>query len=109
MLSFALYFYVLAGGRQAPEIVNWLKKKTGPPCKVLETEDDLKVFQTRNEVAVVGYFEVNKIISYIYIGIDCILGITNRFSLVACLESDQCSRMSLLRSCRPPIYNTTMG
>ena len=52
--------FLISGGRQAPEIVNWLKKKTGPPCQKLENVEDFKKFQTGNEVVVVGYFEVSE-------------------------------------------------
>ena len=45
------------GGRMAPEIVDWLQKKIGPPAKLLETVKDVKDFINQNEVGVVGFFE----------------------------------------------------
>ena len=45
------------GGRMAPEIVDWLEKKIGPPAEYLETLKDVKDFINQNEVAVVGFFE----------------------------------------------------
>ncbi len=45
------------GGRVADEIVNWLKKKTGPPAVTLETVEDLKKLRDKNDVVVVGYFK----------------------------------------------------
>ena len=45
------------GGRMAPEIVDWLQKKIGPPAKLLETVKDVKDFVNQNEVGVVGFFE----------------------------------------------------
>lgn len=44
------------GGRTADEIVSWLKKKTGPPAKSLETSEDVKKFIEEPQVAVVGFF-----------------------------------------------------
>ena len=44
------------GGRMAPEIVDWLEKKIGPPAKILETLDDVKKFVSKTDVSVVGFF-----------------------------------------------------
>jgi protein disulfide-isomerase A1 len=46
-----------SGGRTADEIVNWLKKKSGPAAVTLETEDDLLKVQEANDVVVVGVFD----------------------------------------------------
>ncbi|KAK2179796.1 hypothetical protein NP493_471g01061 [Ridgeia piscesae] len=45
------------GGRTADEIVNWLKKKTGPPAITLETVDAAKAMIEKTDVAVVGFFK----------------------------------------------------
>lgn len=45
------------GGRTAEEIVQWLKKKSGPPAVTLSTSEELKKFQEDNEVCVVGFFK----------------------------------------------------
>lgn len=45
------------GGRTAEEIVQWLKKKSGPPAVTLATSEELKKFQEDNEVCVVGFFK----------------------------------------------------
>ncbi|XP_033747481.1 protein disulfide-isomerase-like [Pecten maximus] len=45
------------GGRQSPEIVNWLKKKTGPPCTTLDDVDAAKKFAESDEVVVIGFFK----------------------------------------------------
>jgi len=45
------------GGRMAPEMVDWMEKKIGPPAKPLETLKDVKSFVNNHEVAVVGFFE----------------------------------------------------
>nr|CAB3243667.1 protein disulfide-isomerase 2 [Phallusia mammillata] len=44
------------GGRTAPEIVNWLKKKTGPPAKELGSDEDVTKIKANNEVVVIGHF-----------------------------------------------------
>jgi len=46
-----------AGGRTADEIVQWIKKKSGPATVTLSTADELKKFQSDNEVAVLGLFK----------------------------------------------------
>jgi protein disulfide-isomerase A1 len=49
---------VIAGGRTANEIVNWLLKKTGPVAKNLTSVDDAKAFIDASNVVVVGFFKV---------------------------------------------------
>lgn len=44
------------GGRSQDDIVNWLKKKTGPPAEDLKTVADLNKFKADPEVAVIGVF-----------------------------------------------------
>lgn len=46
------------GGRTADEIVNWLKKKTGPPATTLETVDAAKDMIEKSDVVVIGFFKV---------------------------------------------------
>jgi len=46
-----------AGGRSADEIVAWVKKKSGPAAATLSTSDELKKFQSDNEVGVLGLFK----------------------------------------------------
>jgi len=46
-----------SGGRQAGDIVNWLKKKTGPPAETFDDAKALKAFIEKDEVAVVGFFK----------------------------------------------------
>lgn len=46
-----------SGGRQAPDIVNWLKKKTGPPCVTIDTVDAAKAMIEKDEVVVIGFFK----------------------------------------------------
>lgn len=45
------------GGRTAEDLVNWLKKKTGPPAKQLTTVEEAKEFIEANQVAVIGFFK----------------------------------------------------
>lgn len=44
------------GGRTAPEIVNWLNKKTGPAATAIASEEELKAFIESAEVVLVGFF-----------------------------------------------------
>ena len=48
------------GGRMAPEIVDWLQKKIGPPAKLLETVKDVKDF-IRADVSVLSHSKWNSI------------------------------------------------
>nr|UMA83342.1 venom-related protein disulfide isomerase [Conus judaeus] len=45
------------GGRQTSEIINWLKKKTGPPAKNVKTSEEAKTFIDSDEVIVMGFFK----------------------------------------------------
>lgn len=51
------------GGRTSPEIVNWLRKKTGPPCIALKDVDGAKKFVEKDDVVVIGFFKVNLLLS----------------------------------------------
>jgi len=44
------------GGRTASEIVQWIKKKTGPPCKTLSDKAAVESFKDGANVVVVGFF-----------------------------------------------------
>lgn len=46
-----------AGGRSSDEIIQWIKKKSGPAALPIATSEDLKKFQADNEVAVLGLFK----------------------------------------------------
>jgi len=46
-----------SGGRDAPAIVGWLNKKTGPPAKEFTTVEDAKSFQDANSVVIIGFFK----------------------------------------------------
>ena len=64
-----LYYYILSeffnsgepveygGGRTGEEIVNWLKKKSGPPATTLNSGDDLANLKKSADVVVVGLFK----------------------------------------------------
>lgn len=55
--EFENYFCLFLGGRTADGIVTWLKKKTGPPAKELNTVEEAKAFIDENKVAIVGFFK----------------------------------------------------
>lgn len=46
-----------SGGRTSKEIVQWLKKKTGPPAKTLKTADESNTFKDSDDVAIIGFFK----------------------------------------------------
>lgn len=45
------------GGRQADDIVGWLKKKTGPPAKEVDTVEAAEALIAENQVVVIGFFK----------------------------------------------------
>jgi len=45
-----------AGGRTADTIIEWVKKKSGPPAKILRTKEEASDFVDANNVAVIGFF-----------------------------------------------------
>ncbi len=45
------------GGREPEQIVDWLKKKSGPLAKELKTDEEFRKFLKDNEVGVVGFFK----------------------------------------------------
>ena len=45
-----------SAGRQADDIVNWLKKKTGPPATLLTSAEKATEFSKSAEAVVVGFF-----------------------------------------------------
>jgi len=49
--------YDYAGGRTEATIVQWVKKRVGPPAKSLTTDVDIDAFKTTNDVVVVGFFD----------------------------------------------------
>jgi len=44
-------------GRQAADIVNWLKKKTGPPAADVKSVEDAKKMADKDDVVVIGFFK----------------------------------------------------
>jgi len=45
------------GGRTSDEIIQWCKKKSGPPSVTVNSVDELKTLQSENEVLVLGLFK----------------------------------------------------
>ena len=46
------------GGRATAQIVDWVKKKSGPTVTVVETSEQLENLKSKNRVVVIGYFQV---------------------------------------------------
>lgn len=46
------------GGRQADDIVAWLKKKTGPPATAVASKEDLEKLM-EEDVCVIGFFKAS--------------------------------------------------
>lgn len=46
-----------SGGRTSGEIINWLKKKSGPPAKTISSVDEVNKLKADNDVAVIGLFK----------------------------------------------------
>ncbi|KAG1682621.1 Protein disulfide-isomerase [Nymphon striatum] len=46
-----------SGGRTAPEIIQWLKKKTGPPATTVKSAEEAKKAKEDNEVSIFGFFK----------------------------------------------------
>lgn len=49
-------WHILTGGRQADDIISWLKKKTGPPALEVTSADQAKELIGANKVIVFGFF-----------------------------------------------------
>lgn len=54
----SLNYCFVSAGRQADDIVNWLKKRTGPAVATLNEVTDAESLIADNEVAVIGFFKV---------------------------------------------------
>ena len=54
------YVLTFSAGRQSADIVNWLKKKTGPSATKLEDVASANQMIEKDEVVVIGYFKVGK-------------------------------------------------
>lgn len=53
-INLALQYWI--GGRQADDIVAWLKKKTGPPALEVSSAEQAKELIAANNVIVFGFF-----------------------------------------------------
>ena len=58
LLTGSFFPPLYTGGRQANDIVNWLKKKTGPPATDLKDKDEATTFREKEDVVVIGFFKV---------------------------------------------------
>jgi len=50
------------GGRTSAEIVNWLKKRTGPAAMTVDSVEIVKTMTDKEEVFVVGFFKVCRLL-----------------------------------------------
>jgi len=48
----------LLAAREAEDILQWLKKKTGPPATTVTTQKDIDSLMESDDVCVVGFFKV---------------------------------------------------
>ena len=55
---------IVSGGRKSPDIVSWLKKKTGDPCTVVTTKDEVDAEVANSHFAVLGAFKVRHVYLY---------------------------------------------
>jgi hypothetical protein len=46
------------GGRKSPDIISWLKKKTGDPCKAVTTKEEVDAEVASAHFAILGAFKV---------------------------------------------------
>lgn len=83
------------GGRQGPDIVNWLKKKTGPPAVEVTEVDAAKAMIEKDEVVVFGFFKSQdsadaKAFLEVAMGMDDIpFGITNSEAVFSAYEVEK--------------------
>lgn len=54
-----------SGERKADDIVNWLKKKTGPAAEQVKTQEELDKLK-EEDVVVIGFFKVPFLINHDY-------------------------------------------
>ena len=47
-------------GRTEKDVINWVRKKSGPPTKLLKTAEEVEKFQKENDVCVVYFGKVLK-------------------------------------------------
>jgi len=45
------------GGRKSPDIISWLKKKTGDPCKAVSTKEEVDAEVASSHFAILGAFK----------------------------------------------------
>lgn len=57
-LKLQFWICCIVAGRTGADIVNWLKKKTGPPAATLASVNDATDMIEKSEVVVIGYFKV---------------------------------------------------
>jgi len=52
------------GGRTSEEIVNWLKKRTGPAAITVDNVETVKMMTEKEDVFIVGFFKVCTLYSH---------------------------------------------
>lgn len=80
-----------AAGREADDIVSWLKKRTGPAAATLEDVAAAETLVDSSEVVVIGFFKVGFVFP-----LEMLLCVSRAFPASSCLGKPLCLMQYLL-------------